>query len=115
MEMSGMVVRIDWEHSRIPAGPASGRNRPLKGRKVGFGHAGTFFRSYEKFEKWEVPKFLVAGESKLFLAGWNRSEVFRGFVGRVRLHKGPGPPRIPRMCLISNSLYPIFDLASSAP
>ena len=91
MEMSGMVVRIDWEHSRIPAGPASGRNRPLKGRKVGFGHAGTFFRSYEKFEKWEVPIFLVAGESKLFPGGWNRSAVLRGPGGRASLHKGSNP------------------------
>ena len=43
MEMSGMVVRIEWEHSRIPAGPGSGRNRPLKDRNLGFGHEGTLF------------------------------------------------------------------------
>ena len=30
MEMSQITLRIEWKHSRIPAGPASGRNRPLK-------------------------------------------------------------------------------------
>ena len=30
MEMSGMALRIDWECSRVSAGPASGRNRSVK-------------------------------------------------------------------------------------
>ena len=85
MEMSGMVVRIEWKHSRIAAGPASGRNRPLKSRNLGFGHIGTFFRSFRKFEKWEVPKKLLAIQSKLFLGGWNRSGVNRWPGGRAIL------------------------------
>ena len=85
MEMSGMVVRIEWKHSRNAAGPASGRNRPLKSRNLGFGHIGTFFRSFRKFEKWEVPKKLLAIQSKLFLGGWNRSGVNRWPGGRAIL------------------------------
>ena len=115
LEMSGIALRIEWKHSRNPAGPPSGRNRPLKGRNVGFGHAGTFFRSYEKFEKWEEPNFWVAGENELFLGGWNRSEVLRAPGGCASLHKGPGPTRIPRMLRIIAASYPIFDLASSGP
>ena len=83
MEMSGMVVRIEWKHSRIAAGPASGRNCPLKSRNLGFGHIGTFFRSFRKFEKWEVPKKMLAIQSKLFLGGWNRSGVNRWPGGRA--------------------------------
>ena len=30
MEISGMALRIDWKHSRVSAGPASGRNRRVK-------------------------------------------------------------------------------------
>ena len=30
MEMSGMAWRIDWSHSRVHAGPPSGRNRRVK-------------------------------------------------------------------------------------
>ena len=45
MEMSEMALRIDWNHSRSPAGPASGRNRPLNSRNLGFGHEGIFFQS----------------------------------------------------------------------
>ena len=46
MEMSGMVVWIEWKHSRIAARPASGRNRPLKSRNNGFRHEGTFFKDF---------------------------------------------------------------------
>ena len=56
MEMSEIALRIEWKHFQIPAGPASGRNCPLKSRNIGFGQIGTFFRSLRKFEKWEVPK-----------------------------------------------------------
>ena len=58
MEMSEIALRIEWKHFRTPAGPASGRNCPLKCRNLGFGHHGTFFQSYRKIEKWEVPKKL---------------------------------------------------------
>ena len=30
MEMSEIALRIEWKHFRIPAGPAYGRNCPLK-------------------------------------------------------------------------------------
>ena len=30
MEMSGMTLRIDWRHSRVLAGPPSGRNTLVK-------------------------------------------------------------------------------------
>ena len=72
-----MSLRIEWKHSRIPAGPASGRNRPLNSRNLGFGHEGPFVRSFEKFGKWEVQNFVMSGESKLFLSVQNRSEVIR--------------------------------------
>ena len=49
MEMSGIAVRIEWKHFRIPAGPASGRNNPLKSRNLGLADYGTFFQSLGKF------------------------------------------------------------------
>ena len=75
MEMSEIALRIEWKHFQIPAGPASGPNCPLKSRILGFGQIGTFFRSFGKIEKWEVPKKLLAIQSELFLGGWNRSGV----------------------------------------
>ena len=51
MEMSEIILRIEWKHFRIPAGPASGRHCPLKSRNLGFGHLGTFVQSFWKFEK----------------------------------------------------------------
>ena len=60
MEMSEITLRIECKHSLIPAGPASGRNCPLKSRNLGFCHDGTFFRSFRKFRKWEMPKKLLA-------------------------------------------------------
>ena len=83
MEMSEIALRIEWKHFQIPAGPASGRNCPLKSRNLGFGHYGTFFRSFRNFGKWEVPKKLLAIQSKLFLGGWNRSGDNRWPGGRV--------------------------------
>ena len=56
MEMSAIALRIEWKHFRIPAGPAYGRNRPLKSRNLSFGHHGTLFQSFWKFEKWEMQK-----------------------------------------------------------
>ena len=43
MEMSEIALRIEWKHSRIPAGPPSGRHRPLKSRNLVFDHGGIFF------------------------------------------------------------------------
>ena len=43
MEMSEMTLRIEWKHFRKPVGPASGRNRPLKDRNMGFGPEANFF------------------------------------------------------------------------
>ena len=91
MEMSEITLRIEWKHSRIPAGPASGRNRPLKGRNLGFGHEGTFFQSFEKFGKWEAQNFWVSGESKLYLSGWNRSGGNPWSGGRVIPGNGARP------------------------
>ena len=51
MKMSEITLRIECKHSRIPARPASCRNRPLNSRNLGFGHEGTFFQSLENFEK----------------------------------------------------------------
>ena len=59
MEMSEITLRIEWKHSRIPAGPASGRKCPLKSRNLGFCHVGTFFQSFGKFEKWEMQKKML--------------------------------------------------------
>ena len=50
MEMSGIGLRIEWEYSRNPAGPASGRNRPLKSRNLCFRHEGIFFQSLGEIE-----------------------------------------------------------------
>ena len=115
MEMSQITLRIEWKHCRIPAGPASGRNRPLKGRNLGFGHEGTFFQSFEKFEKWEAQNFWLSGERKLYLSGWNRSEVIRGLGGRASLHKGSSPTRTVQLLPILLASYPIFDLAITGP
>ena len=43
MGISEITLRIEWKHFRKPAGPASGRNRPLKGRNSVFGPEGIFF------------------------------------------------------------------------
>ena len=43
MEMSTIGLRIECKHSQNAAGPASGRNRPLNIRNLGFGHDGTLF------------------------------------------------------------------------
>ena len=115
MKMSEITLRIECKHSRIPARPASCRNRPLNSRNLGFGHEGTFFQSLENFGKWEVPKKILSGESKLFLSVQNRSEVLRVPGSRASLCKGSHPGRKLQLCLIVNSLYPIFDLASSVP
>ena len=59
MEMSEIALRIECKHFRIPGGPASSRNCPLKSRNLSFGHHGTFFQSSGNFEKWEIPKQML--------------------------------------------------------
>ena len=68
MEMSEITLRIEWKHSRIPAGPASGRNRPLNSRNLGFGHGGTFCRSFEKFENGRCKFCCCQGRANFFWA-----------------------------------------------
>ena len=111
MEMSEIILRIEWKHFRIPAGPASGRHCPLKSRNLGFGHLGTFVQSFWKFEKWEVPKKMLPMQSELFLSGWNRSGVNRWPGGRAMSGKRPSPPRKVRVLRICFAGYPIFDVA----
>ena len=111
MEMSEIALRIEWKHFQIPAGPASGRNCPLKSRNLGFGHIGTFFRSFREFEKWEVPRKKVTNPEQTFSG---RMEPVRGqsVAWRSReLRNGPSPARKARVRLISLAGYPIFDLA----
>ena len=111
MEMSRIALRIEWKHFRIPAGPSSGRNGPLKSRNLGFGHYGTFFQSLGKFEKWGHQFFLLAMWSKLFLSGWKRFGVHRWSGGRAMSGKRPSPSRKARVSNIPLAGYPIFDLA----
>ena len=111
MEMSKITLRIEWKHFRIPAGPASGRNCPLKSRNHGFGHHGTFFQSLRKIEKWEVPKKMLPMQSELVLSGCNRSGVNRWPGGRAMSRNGARPGRKVRVLRIPFAGYPIFDLA----
>ena len=115
MDLSRIALRIEWKHFRIPAGPASCRNSPLKSRNLGFRHEGTFFQSLGEIENGRTQKKLLSGESKVFLSGRNWSELFRGSGGCASLHKGPHPPRRTPMSRIVSASYPIFDLASSGP
>ena len=110
MEMPGIAVRIEWKHFRIPAGPASGRNSPLKSRNLCFADYDTFFQSLGKFEKWENRKLLLAMWSKLFLSGWKRFGVNRWPGGRAMSGNGARRPRKARVLNISGAGYPIFDL-----
>ena len=54
-------------------------------REVRIGQKFSFLQSFRKFEKWEVPKKILAIRSKLFLGGWNRSGVNRWACGRAIL------------------------------
>ena len=111
MEMSGIAVRIEWKHFRIPAGPSSGRNGPLKSRNLGFGHYGTFFQSLGKFEKWANQKKMLAMQSNVFLSGWKIFGVNRWPGGRAMSGNGARPGRKARVSRISFAGYRIFDLA----
>ena len=112
MEMSGIAVRIEWKHFRIPAGPFSSRNMPLKSRNLCFGAYGIFFQSLGNFEKWEKQKKMMSMWSNVFLGGWKWSGVNRWAVGRVMSGKRPSPPRKARVLTIRFAGYPIFDLAT---
>ena len=70
MEMSGIAVRIEWKHFRIPAGPFSCRNMPLKSRNLAFGAHDIFFQSFVEFEKWENQKNVLPMWSRVFLSRW---------------------------------------------
>ena len=87
--------------------------RSKSSREVRIGHKCTFFQSFRKLGKWEVPKKMLAIQSELFLSGWNRSGVNRWPGGRAMSGKHPIPTRKPRVLRISLAGYPIFDLARS--
>ena len=70
-------------------------------REVRIGHKCTFFQSLRKFGKWEMPKKLLAIQSKLFLSGCNRSGVNRWPGGRAMSRNGAHPSRKQRVCRIS--------------
>ena len=106
MQMSEFALRIEWKHFRKPAGLASGRNRPLKSRNIGFGPEGIFFQSFRKFENYSI-----SCRSKLFLSDEHRSEVNRWPGGRAILRKRACRRRKARVCNIPLAGYPIFDLA----
>ena len=110
MEMSE-IMRIEWKHYQKPEGPASGRNRPLKGRNIGFCPEGIFFQSLGKVEKWKLEKYSISCRSKLLLSDENRSEMNRWSGGRAIPGNGARRPRKVRVCLIFLAGYPIFDLA----
>ena len=57
--------------------------RSKSSREVRIGHKCTFFQSFRKFGKWEVPKKMLAIRSELFLSGCNRSGVNRWPGGRA--------------------------------
>ena len=111
MEMSEITLRIEWKHFQIPAGPASGRNCPLKSRNHGFDNHGTFFQSLRKIGKWEVPKKIVTNAERTFS---ERMEPVRDqSVGCRSRYPGNSarPSRKARMRRILLAGYPIFDLA----
>ena len=87
--------------------------RSKSSREVRIGHKCTFFQSFRKLGKWEVPKKMLAIQSELFLGGWNRSGVNPWPGGRAISGKRPGPPRKVRVLRISLAGYPICDLARS--
>ena len=57
--------------------------RSKSSREVRIGHKCTFFQSFRKLGKWEVPKKMLTMQSELFLSGWNRSGVNRWPGGRA--------------------------------
>ena len=106
--------RNDLAHRVEVLSGACGASFWLKSsREVRIGHKCTFFQSFRKFGKWEVPKKMLAIRSELFLGGCNRSGVNRWPGGRAMSGKRPSPSRKVRVWPISLAGYPIFDLARS--
>ena len=97
----------------VLSGACGASFRSESSREVRIGHKCTFFQSFGKFEKWEVPKKMLSIQSELFLGGWNRSGVNRWPGGRAMSGKRPSPPRKQRVLRIALAGYPIFDLARS--
>ena len=95
----------------VLSGACGASFRSKSSREVRIGHKCTFFQSFGKFEKWEVPKKMLPMQSELFLSGWNRSGVNRWPGGRAMSGKRPGPPRKVRVLRIVFAGYPIFELA----
>ena len=62
MDLSRIASRIEWKHFRIPAGPPSCRNSPLKSRNAVFRHEGIFFQSLGEIENGRTKKNVVRGE-----------------------------------------------------
>ena len=113
MEMSEITLRFECKHSRIPAGPASCRNRPLNSRNLGFGHIGTFFSEFQEIWKMGGAQKNVSNPERTFS---ERMKPVRGQSVAWRscyVRKRPGPPRKPRVLPISLAGYSIFDLARS--
>jgi len=95
----------------VLSGACGASFRSKSSREVRIGHKCTFFQSFRKFEKWEMPKKMLAMQSELCLSGWNRSGVNRWPGGRARSRSGARPSRKPRVRPICFAGYPIFDLA----
>ena len=95
----------------VLSGACGASFRSKSSREVRIGHKCTFFQSFRKLGKWEVPQKMLAMQSELFLSGWNRSGVNRWPGGRAMSGKRPGPPRKVRVLPIELAGYPIFDLA----
>ena len=95
----------------VLSGACGASFRSKSSREVRIGHKCTFFQSFRKLGKWEVPKKMLAIQSKLFLGGWNWSGVNRLPDGRAIPGKRARRPRKPRVLDISFAGYPIFDLA----
>ena len=69
----------------VLSGACGASFRSKSSREVRIGHKCTFFQSFRKLGKWEVPKKMLAIQSELFLGGWNRSGVNRWPGGRAIL------------------------------
>ena len=68
MEMSVIAVRIEWQHSRIPAGPLSGSKSPSEEAKFRFSQSRHLFSEFGRNGKWENHKKCYQGGAKFFWA-----------------------------------------------
>ena len=77
-------VGNDLDHRmEVLSGVCGACFRSKSSREVRIGHKCTFFQSFRKLGKWEVPKKMLGIQSELFLSGWNRSGVNRWPGGRA--------------------------------